>query len=259
VVVAKKNDDRAALRLRTDFRISNGPVASLGEESRSDSGEKVELRRVSGEKIFLAIARDPRTIFAYWNIDWPAIFGEHAPVDRQVHVRVYKADGSDESSVAVEPLSGNCYLPVTQARTSYRVEIGYYRPENIWNSVATADDVLVPPASVAPELDLDLVTIPFHLGFRRLIDLSRAGHADALTHIISRLQARMLNEEERALLDSDELAILRAIGVSPDEIMAARRAFTDRAVIEKMRRRAEAIVAFGGTSLSRGFGESSWS
>jgi len=49
------------------------------------------------------------------------------------------------------------------------------------------------------------------------------------------------------------------MNLSLDDIGTARRAFRDRAAIEKLRKRAEAILGFGATSPSRGFGESSWS
>jgi len=60
-------------------------------------------------------------------------------------------------------------------------------------------------------------------------------------------------------LSPDEWAILRAMDLSLDDIDAARRAFMDCAATEKLRKRAEAILGFGATSPSRGFGESSWS
>jgi hypothetical protein len=258
--VAKRKKNNAESKSRNDFRISDGPLASLGEETgESDLGDAMDLPRIYGEKIFFAIARDSRTIFVSWNIDWPAVFAEGAPVDRQVHVRAYKADGTQERSAAVEPMSGSCYLPVSQPAENYRVEIGYYLSQDIWNSVAVSDDVAMPPDSVAANVDVDLATIPFHLSFQRLIDLFRAANGDALTEIISRLQRRAVSNEERDLLSPEEWAILRAMDLSLDDIAAAaRRASMDRAATEKLRKRAEAILGFGATSPSRGFGESSW-
>jgi hypothetical protein len=257
--VATKNNNNAASKSRNDFRISNGPVSPLAEEEGRSRGDEVGLPRIYREKLFFAIARDPRTIFAYWNIDWSAIFAEGTPVDRQVHVRVYQADGRHESSAAVEPMSGNCYLPVSQPGRHYRVEIGYYLSNDAWNSVAISDDVVMPPDSAGPDADVDLATIPFHLSFQRLIDLFRAANSDALTEIIARLQRRALSDEDRALLSPEESAILRAMELSLDDLSAALRAFADRAATEKLRRRAGAILGFGATSPSQGFGESSWS
>ena len=258
--MAKRKNNKAAPKSGNDFRISNGPVVSLGEEKGEfDLGDAMDLPRIYGEKIFFAVARDPRTIFASWNIDWAAIFAAGAPVDRQVHVRAYKADGTQERSAAVEPMSGSCYLPVSRPGESYRVEIGYYLSRDVWNSVAISDDVAMPPDSVAANADVDLATIPFHLSFQRLIDLFRAANGDALTEIISRLQRRAVSDEDCDLLSPEEWAILRAMNLSLDEIGTARRAFRDRAAIEKLRKRAEAILGFRSSSPAGGFGESSWS
>jgi len=52
---------------------------------------------------------------------------------------------------------------------------------------------------------------------------------------------------------------LRAMNLSIDEMGAARRAFLDRGDGAALRRWAEALLGFGASSPSRGFGGSSWS
>ena len=243
------------------YRISNGPVVRLARSDPKlpgDLSDVVELPRVYGEPLLVAVARDPRTLFAYWLIDWSAIFENSAPVDRQVHVRVQRANGTEETTAAVEPMAGNCYLTISQPRESYRVEIGYYQPENIWNSVARSELVTVPPESVAESSDVDLATIPFHLSFQRLIDLFRASNTDALSEIVSRLQKRAVSEEDRARLTPEEWEVLRAMNLSLDEIGNERRAFLKHGNGAALRRRAEALLGFSASSPSRGFGGSSW-
>ena len=244
------------------YRILNGPVVRFARSDPklpNDLPEVVELPRVYGAPLLFAIARDPHTVFAYWIIDWSSIFENTAPVDRQVHLRVYRNDGAEEISEAVEPMAGNCYLKVAQPGASYRIEIGYYQPEDVWNLVAKSDVVSVPPESVAQSVDVDVVTIPFHLSFQRLIDTFRASNGNALSEIVSRLQKRAVSEEERALLSPEEWEVLRAMDLSVDDIDAARRAFLKRGNGTALRRRAEALLGFGASSPSRGFGGSSWS
>ncbi|HYR21678.1 MAG TPA: DUF4912 domain-containing protein [Chthoniobacterales bacterium] len=246
---------------RTGYRISDGPVVRLARSDPklpNDLPEAVELPRVYGAPLLFAIARDPRTLFVYWNVDWSSIFENTAPVDRQVHLRVYRSDGSEEITAAVEPMVGNSYLTVSEPRESYRVEIGYYHPAAVWNSVATSDEVKMPPERAAENVDVDVVTIPFHLSFQRLIDLFRASHTGALSEIISRLQKRAVTDQDRALLTPEEWEVLRAMNLSIDEIGAARGAFLDRGNGAALRRRAEALLGFGASSASRGFGGSSW-
>src|SRR5437016_13505317 len=134
---------------RTGYRISNGPVVRFARSDPklpNDLPEVIELPRVYGAPLLFAIARDPRTLFAYWIIDWSSIFENTAPVDRQVHLRVYRNDCPEETSEAVEPMAGNCYLTVSEPRENYRAEIGYYQPEGVWNSVQKSD-----PGTMAPE------------------------------------------------------------------------------------------------------------
>src|SRR5256885_14534555 len=250
--------ETATSKTRSGYRISNGPVVRF---ARSDPKlpnhlpEVVELPRVYGAPLLFAIARDPRTLFAYWNIDWSSIFENTAPVDRQVHLRVYRSDGSEETVAAVEPMVGNSYLTVSEPRESYRVEIGYYHPAAVWNSVATSDEVRMPPEQIAENEDVDVATIPFHLSFQRLIDAFRASSGDALSEIVSRLQKRAVSDEERALLTPEEWKILQAMDMSIDEIGAARHGFLKHGHGTALRRRAEALLGFGASSL----GGSSWS
>src|SRR5260370_24736924 len=132
----KTNVEGSKSATASGFRISEGPVVRLGRGKRSfDLEELIELPRLYGEPILFAIARDPRTIFTYWNIDWPTIFAKTAPVDRQVHLRVCGRGGIEETSAAVEPMAGDYYLTVSQPRGTYRVAIGYYQPAAVWHSV----------------------------------------------------------------------------------------------------------------------------
>ena len=244
---------------KRDFRVSPNAVATLAEQERTDfDPDTVELPRVYGASLLFAIARDPRTIFTYWCIDWPSIFKNTEPVDRQVHLRVYRSDGAEETSTPAEPMAGQSYLSVSRPGGAYRVEIGYYAPEGVWNSVATSDEIAMPRNTVAESADVDLATIPFHLSFQRLIDLFRAESAsDALMEIISRLQNRAVTEDERDLLNPEEWEILRAMDLSLDDLKSDRGAFATRVTAAALRRRAETLLGFGATSPLRAFSESS--
>jgi hypothetical protein len=259
--MATKNRKQAKSKsdVADGFRVSSEAVVCPDNEQEKEFGEGVGLPRVHGAPILFAIARDPRTIFTYWSIDWPAVFAKTVPVDRQAHLRVYRADGVEEESVAVEPMSGNCSIAVSRPGGSYHVEIGYYQPADAWNSIATSDEVTVPRDNFADDGEVGLATIPFHLSFQRLLDLFGASKGDALAGMISQFQKRALITEERKQLSAEEREILRAMGLSLSEIAAARRAFIDHADAETLRKHAEAILGFASTSPARGFGENSWS
>jgi hypothetical protein len=243
------------------FRISNGPFSPQDSEEGRDVGEfdNVGLPRVHGAPTLFAIARDPCTIFTYWSVDWQTVFSKTVPVDRQVHLRVYRADEGEEKNVAVEPMAGYCYIAVPRPSGSYHVEIGYYQPADVWHSVAVSDEVRMPPDQVAAPADFDLVTIPLHLRFQRLLDLFGAANGDALAEIVSQFQKCALSNEGHKKLSPQEREVLRAMDLSLSEIAAARREFTRNADSETLRKRAEALLSFGQTSSSPAFGERIWS
>jgi hypothetical protein len=244
------------------YRISNGPVVRFARSESnlpSEFADMVELPKVYGAPFLFVVARDPRTLFVYWNVDWSAIFENTAPVDRQVHLRVYREDGTEEKMHAVEPMAGNYFVNVSKPRGHYRVELGYYQPSAVWNSVATSEQVAMPSEQVSHDDDVDLATIPFHLSFQRLIDSFRASKPEALTELVSRLQTRAISDEERALLSKQDWEILRSMKLSVEEIAAAHDAFRDRENGAALRRRAETLLGNGSSSPGRAFGESSWS
>jgi hypothetical protein len=247
-------------REHRDFSISGAAVLSLAEAERVDFvPEAVELPRFYGDPLLFAIARDPRTVFVCWSVDWPSTFENSAPVDRQVHLRVYQQHGAEETAVAVEPMAGHCYISVSRPGATYRVELGYYDLEHAWHSVAKSEEVTMPADKVSESVDVDLATIPFHLSFQRLIDLFRANNGDALTEIISRLQRRAVSDAERDLLTPEELEILRAMNISIEEMESTHAAFGHARWNEAaLRRRAETLLGLSATNPTSAFSPSSW-
>jgi hypothetical protein len=244
---------------RTGFRIANGPVIRKSDaEQAALVSEFSNLPSISGAPILFAIARDPRTIFTYWNIDWPSVFDAAAPQDRQVYLRVITAEGTDESESVVEPMLGSYYAHVIRPRASYRVELGYYEQSRAWRSVAISDVVIMPPESASENAVVDVATVPFHLSFQHMIDVFRESNGDELTTAISRLQDRA-TAQQGAPFSEEEREVFRAMNLSIEEIDTAHRAFKQRAGDDIVRKRAEAILGFGSTSPAGGFGGSSWS
>ncbi len=245
----------------TNYSVSTRPVVS-GVKARSEAcipkarEEPGELPRSYGEPIIFAIARDPRTLFVYWDLDWPTIFATATPHDRKVLLRVYDSGGTQESEREVEPMAGSCCVSVSQPRSSYRVEVGYFHPENVWNSVGTSVDVTMPPDAIADGSEVDVVTVPFHLSFQRMIDAFRVSKTDgeALTELVSRLQKRTTQDDASQPLSAEESELLSAIGSNVSEMISW--ANSGAAALEK---RLENILGFGSTSPANGFGGSSHS
>ncbi|HZR78514.1 MAG TPA: DUF4912 domain-containing protein [Chthoniobacterales bacterium] len=242
---------------RGEYRISNGPVVRFARSDPKFPSDlpEVELPRVYGAPLLFAIARDPKTIFTYWNIDWSTIFENSAPVDRQVHLRIHRSDGTEEPPLAVEPMAGNSYVTVSAPGETYRVEIGYYYPAAVWNSVTKSEAIEMPVDRVTENDNVDLATIPFHLSFQRLIDAFRSSNGDNITQIVSGLQKRAVSEEERALLTPEEWELIRGMDLSVEDMAAARDEFLSHKS-KASRRQLESLLGFGGSSPA--FSESSW-
>jgi hypothetical protein len=237
-----------------DFVLSSTPIVppenrATDSASLRDYENLGELPRSYGGAFLFAIARDPHTLFVYWDIDWVTVFGAAPPADRKVHLRVLWHDGIEESTAAVEPLVGSHLLPALHARSSYRVEIGYYAPENVWNSVAISAAVITPPDDVAENGPVDVATIPFHLSFQRIVDTFRGSKydGDALAEILGRLQHHA--DSSDATLPESERELLRALESGLSETDTSQRARLRSAPdLFAGRERVESILGFGATS-----------
>jgi len=237
----KRNPTAQTLKARIGFRISKKPLVHVAaDDERDNVGNSVGRSGEYGAPILFAIARDPRTIFTSWNIDW------------------YGADGLAEKTVAVEPMAAMHYLTTSGAHSSYGVEMGYYQPADVWHSIAISPEIAMPPTGVSEATDVDLATIPFHVGFQQLLNLFRTATQTRLATVLSQFQKRALSGEERTRLSPEQKRILCKLDVSLSDIAAARRAF-DEADSEKLARRTGALPGFSASSPSRGFADSSWS
>lgn len=244
---------------RTGFRLSDGPLTSqLQDEHGAELADPAGLSPAFGAPLLFAIARDPRTLFIYWNIDWPATFGPDEPKDRQVFMRVIEGDGVEESESLVEPMLGSFYAPVAKPRAEYHVEIGYYPRSGGWRSVALSDSVTMPPASVSENTVVDVATVPFHLSFQKMIDLFCESNGDPLAIMLSRIQERALAEDNPEVeLHPEERHIIHAMNLTIRQLRDGREPFVPRPDDRVLRKRAEAILGFGSSSPAHGFGGSS--
>src|SRR3954447_19060987 len=133
-------------KLGSHFKICREPIVAPGPAVQSvDVGENVSLSRVCEGPTLFAIARDEHTIFVSWDVDWSSVFGKAMPLDRQVHLRLIAADGFEQKRIAVEPMLGSFYLPASQSRATYRVELGYDTPACGWKSVAISEPIVMAP------------------------------------------------------------------------------------------------------------------
>ena len=206
------------MKERKTFHISRKPVIHVAEnEKLRDLRNSLELPRSNGRPRVLAIARDPWTIFAYWNVDWASIFKTAAPVDRAVHLRIHCADDLEEKEATIEPMAGMHCATLSQRHRNCSIEIGFYQPADVWHRVAMSNEITVPASEISESEHVDLATIPFHLSFQQLVDLFGANEA-ALAAFMSRFQTRAVSSVRSDTLSSKERKILDRTGVALSEI-----------------------------------------
>ena len=153
---------------------------------------------------------------------------------------------------------GSFYLPVSQPRATYRVELGYYTPGRGWKSVAISEPVAMLADAPSKNTQVDVATVPFHISFQKLVDLLGLTNGDPLVTALSRLEDRIVTFAERDVdLAPADREILRALNISIDDLRAARVSFAERPKELQLGKRAKAILALGATSPTSGFDASS--
>ena len=234
-------------------------MAHLAEDPSPDVHDLVGPTRLSAQPFLFAIARDPRTIFVNWNIDWRSAFERAMPADRQVHLRVIGGEDVVETTLSVEPMSAMHYVTISGLHNSYHVEIGYFQPFDTWHSVATSCEVEMPRQGSVELAGAVLATIPFHLSFQQLANIFGTTSDTSVARLVSEFQKRVLSSNKPNEIEPSDTQILRRLNLSLSEIAGAQRDFKNIDTA-KLARRALAMVSVGrDQSGARIRTESSWS
>lgn len=242
----------------SSFRISSSPVVDFKENRDGETEVFADLPRSYGQSIVFAMARDPRTLFVYWDIDWPQVFAAAAPADRKVYLRLRDEDGAEINLIAIEPMSKNCEVNVASGG-SYCVEIGYFDQTQTWRSVGTSEIVQTPTDKIKALSPGDFALVPFHITFQRLTELFRATRIDegSLVQSLSRLQEKSLHPEEYGALAPEEWEVYRAMKASVSERTYLPRAPVGRADEMRLQKKLESVLGFGARPSSSSLGGSS--
>lgn len=242
--------------MRGRFKLCPEPVVHFGAVVPSlDTGDSITLPKVSGGPMLFAIARDERTIFVSWDVDWRSFFREAMPVDRQVHLRLLPSIGFEPKTHAVEPMLGNFYVPVSQPRATYRVELGYYTRGRGWKSVVFSDPIAMTADAPSENRQVDVATVPFHINFQKLVDLLRLTNGESPVTALSRFEDRV-----RAMAEQDidvapsHREVLSALNISTHDLHNGGVSFAKMPDELRVRKCSEAIRGLGATSSTSGFG-----
>jgi hypothetical protein len=177
------------------FRIASDPILSeegkvQGSEGQSPIGPTDKLKfedlgpLPTGYGEMFLVARDPHWLFTYWDFDYAKL-----PTPRKLFLEVYR-DEELESTIEINELARNWYIPVHSAATAYTVVFGYRDATDAWTRLGKAGPTRTPPESISANWDTQFATVPFHLSFNFLLDVISAARAQGqrLTEALARLQ-----------------------------------------------------------------------
>ena len=217
------------------FEISPEPVVATMTASAAPAFEDLGALPASyDEDTLFLVARDPRWLFAYWDLDWtkyPAasMRGGHA----QFFLKITRADGAQETIVEIAPEARNWYVPVSSPGTLYFAEIGFFARDGGWASIIVSGVTQTPPDALAEDAAAEFATVPAQLSFERMLDLVRGQmeEGESLLEAVARIsgegrkiafqagKAPTWTNEQRALLAALlGHSLLDRMGLGSDEI-----------------------------------------
>lgn len=162
-----KQEERSEAAAQEDgFCLSDQPV--VGEE-RAASSRKGPLTQESSDDLLYVVARDPGSLFLYWDLNWTRLFARAGISSRQVHLRIYRGDGSIESTQQINPFRGHCFAEVSGAGTDYHGELGSF-DHTEWKPLVRSITAATPEANMSEEFSTEFATLPAHLSFQRMLD-----------------------------------------------------------------------------------------
>jgi hypothetical protein len=187
---------------KSGIRTTSDPVPSektKGQEPKSkapiEPADKLKFEDLgslpTGYGEMFLIARDPHWLFTYWDFDYSKF-----PSPRKLFIQVYR-NNELESTVEINEIARNWYIPVQSAGSPYSVVFGYRDAKDAWTSVGKAGPTQTPPESISPNWDTQFATVPFHLSFNFLLDVVSAARSEGqpLTETLARLQQAAIGGE----------------------------------------------------------------
>ena len=144
-------------------------ITPLRESAAGEPADDTpDTERNYGETRLWLAARDPRSLFAYWEFrpeEHPDAVGEDGRA--RFFLRIFREGGHAESSTGIEPGAGNAFIPVASPGTGYFAELGFYSGD-IWCFLARSGDAHTPPETPAAPEPAVFATIPSRISLEKI-------------------------------------------------------------------------------------------
>jgi hypothetical protein len=161
-------------RARRGFRISDRPLVEPTRQAEEPMSEAAagagELPSSYGSDLLYVIARDPKSLFVYWDLDWTKLFAQAGLERQQVYLRVLREEGTEESTREIDPSAGHCDAEIGATATGYYCELGCF-PGVKWKCLARSKPTATPAGQMSDDLSAQFATLPMHLSFQRMLEV----------------------------------------------------------------------------------------
>ena len=146
-------------------------IAPSHESLRAEFKEEVPADPAYGEARLWIVARDPRSLFSYWEFR-PSEHPEAVNAEgiARFLLRIFRADGSEEAIVEIQPEAGNWFVPVSRSDCVYFAELGFFS-NGVWCFMARSSVARTPPDAISDEGPESFATIPARVSFQRMREL----------------------------------------------------------------------------------------
>jgi hypothetical protein len=189
----KNSESRKATDPTREDKVSVPGTKATGPNDPDDKLKFEDLGTLpTGYGEMFLIARDPHWLFTYWDFDYSKF-----PTVRKLFLEVYQGNEL-ESTIDINEIARNWYIPVSAAASEYSVIFGY-RDANVERTVVgKAGPARTPPESISPNWETEFATVPFHLSFNFLLDVisSARTQGQPLAESLARLQQAAIGSSE---------------------------------------------------------------
>ncbi len=143
-------------------------ITPLRESAASELADDTpDAERNYGETRLWLAARDPRSLFAYWEFrpeEHPDAFGEDGRA--RFFLRIFRESGTPQSSTEVGPGAGNVFIPAHSPDCGYFAELGFFEAD-IWCFLARSGTTRTPPELPAAAALPVFATIPSRISLEK--------------------------------------------------------------------------------------------
>lgn len=220
---------------------------------RAESEPVSQLPATYGTDLLYVIARDPSSLFVYWDLDWRRLFQDAGMSPCAIHLRTYREDETVEDTQPINPFRGHCYVAVSAAGTSYYCELGCIEGET-WHSLVRSSATVTPESEMSEDFSATFATLPIHLSFQRLLEIFETNKdRKELAVSVAELQAEVRNGEIPDADSADLAALVESIDKSGAETWTEEQRAVWQGLTERLADPAWSGASenhFGGSSLA---------